>query len=299
MYSLAVTKVIKYGNDVICLLNDTNGDPQSLVKRVTFYEDFSRQETLLSFGVFVTDLTITENDTMFLVDALGNFNSVKFNDARLKGSIGSYNSYLLDDCLDIKRTVTPHYIIGEDKNLWIITVEGLIINYDSSVFTVHLDMGTAALLKEVDGRYFVMGHTDGILELIGDEWIKIKISEHGITGDQISDLTICNGNIIAVSRLGFILVSIGGAPFKVLHLLKDVSWYGCDTLNGIVYLAAGKHGSYTLSNAGLIKIKDRGNMLSVTVIGDSIVYICGENSKYGFVRYMPFNNDKWVLVKTC
>lgn len=296
--SLAVTKVVQRGSDLVCLLNGVDDDRQSAIKSVTFFESFSRQENLLTFGVFITDVTVSSEGTVWLVDILGNLHEVNFVvDGELRSKVSSYRCYSLDEHIKNSEVVTPVCIVGGNDNLWIASAEGLLVHYDGSCFTTRIGVKNPAKLKDINGRCFLLGYAGEVMEIIDGQLENVLIGESGIINTPISDLTMCNGNIIAVSRLGYILISVDGSPFTVLHSSSDISWYGCDTLNGVVYLAGGQHGAYALSKGELIHIKEKGFMVSVVAAGDAITYICNENNKRGFVRYTPLDGDEWVLVK--
>lgn len=297
--SLAVAKIVRHGDELVCLLNSVSDNHQSVIKKITFRESFSQQNTLLSLAALVTDIAISSTGTIWLVDALGGLQEVKYiGEAGLGGEVGSYKRYSLDRYIETRELVTPERVIGNDSDLWIATNEGLLIHFDGSCFTTHSGIKNPSKLKSINGRCFLFSCAGEVMEIINGQLENVLIGEPSVTNIPISDLTICNENIIAVSRLGYILIGVDRGPFTVLHSSKDISWYGCDTLNGAVYLAGGQHGAYAISKGELIQIKEKGFMVSVAAVGNAIVYVCAENNKRGVVRYTPLDSDRWALVQT-
>lgn len=298
----AVQKVGAYGGSVICLMSYyEEHDPFfciSVIKKITFHEQQSHQESLLAVNNMLTDVTVSSSGNIWAVDCLGHLYSSK-------DGLSGKN---VDDELDVHRsaldwsfqgvtTGVPVCIIGEDNDLWVATDQGKIIHYDGQCFTERPGMVNPIRFKKVNGNYLLVGFGGQIMKCVNNQWIKLPLDSSVPVGIPINDVTMLDGKVMAVSKAGLLLVQQDNGVFTVLFDAHDASWFGCDELNGSVYLASGGHGVYMFEGGNLVSIKDRGFMVGVAVVNDEILLLDSEPSKPVFVRHTPLDGGKWMQVK--
>ena len=299
---ITVNKVLPQGKDIICLLSYENeGDPlgrPSSIKKLTLHEQHAHQETLYTTNVTLTDVTISSSGTIWAVDIFGHLHSSKPNlsGTRLYDELAP-QSHALDWSFQGVTDGTPVCIIGEDDDLWIATHEGELIHYDGQDFVTYPGMEMPIRLKEVNGCYFLMGYHRQLMQYTEGQWQTSVFDESVPTNTPINDLTILNGQLLAVSNIGLILSQQEEKVFSVMLRTPDIPWFGCDVLQESIYLAGGARGAYKLDQGTVVSIKNKGHMVAVTAICDEVMFLLASTSSAGFVRHTPLNKNRWLLVK--
>ncbi|WP_230659500.1 hypothetical protein [Psychrobacter sp. I-STPA10] len=315
---ITVNKVLFKGGGLVCLQAYENDQslymPLSAIKRITLYDQYSHKETLLTTNITLTDMTVSSFGTIWAIDVLGHL---------YRAGSGGLNGTNLDENLEIHTygakwslqgitKQTPVCIIGENDDLWIATQEGGLIHYDGQNFTAHSGIKLPIRFKRVNGHYFLMGYDRQLMQYVDGKWHTLKFDESIAADIPINDVTYVHGHLLAVSNLGFILYQQADNLFFTLLDTKAIPWFGCDTFQDTVYLAAGQGGAYKLSldarnalntdkpsiaSCDLISIK-KGHFVAVTVLDYKVVFLQALTKTANFVCHSPFDQKRWFLVKT-
>lgn len=300
---ITVNMMLPLGGDIICLVSyQSEGHLFSIpsaIKKLTLLEGNCYNKTLFSTNLTLSNISVSSSGTIWAVDNYGHLHSSKptLNGEKRYKELET-TSFALDWSFQSLPEGMPVCIIGEDDDLWIATYEGDLIHYNGKDFTMYPGIEMPIRFKEVDGQYFLMGYRGQLMQCIDGHWESIRFDSSVPADLPINDLTSLNGRLIAVSSLGFILSQQDDATFSLMLSVPRISWFGCDTLQGVVYLAGGKHGAYKLVKGGVVSIKHKDPMVGVKVIGNEVMFLLASTLHGEFVRYKPFDKGRWGLMKT-
>lgn len=305
---ITVNKVLIQGGGIICLQSYENDNmhvmPPAAIKKVTLNSDYSHKTTLLTTNVTLADITVSSLGTIWAVDMMGHLYSSK---SKLNGS-DLYEkletqAYALKWSYQRITEQTPVCIIGEDSDLWIATFEGALIHYDGRSFTSYTGIKHPIRFKKVNGDYFLMGYGCQLLQYKNKQWHAMAFDPSIASDTPINDVTYVDGQLLAVSNLGLILRQQSNNVFAITMTMPDIAWFGCDTLNGTVYLAGGNKGAYilpksennTMPEVTLIK---SGHFVAVKVLDSKVVFLQASTTSANFVCHLPSAQKQWFMVST-
>ncbi|MFK4000060.1 hypothetical protein ACI2I3_01770 [Psychrobacter namhaensis] len=281
--------------------------PLSAIKKIALYEQYSQKKTLLTTNVTLTDITVSSLGTIWAIDTLGHLyrsDSRRLSGANLDESL-EIHTYGLKWSLQGITDQTPVCIIGENDDLWIATQEGGLIHYNGQDFTMHAGMEQPIRFKRVNGRYFLMGYHQQLMQYIKGQWRALSFDVSVPTDIPINDLTMVNDRLLVVSNLGLILYQQADNVFSKLLYKADIPWFGCDTLQGTVYLAGGVSGAYKLfvntdkmpTESDVVLIK-KSHFVAVTVLDHRMIFLQALTTSANFVCHIPSKQERWFLVST-
>lgn len=299
--SAGVKKILEYAGEGLCLVvHDTQGTPDgssSALKQLALHASQAHPLVLLEVNAPLSDFTVSAVGTIWAIDRLGRLYSSK---PELKGAQNE-ELLLYSDGLEWSvqsiTSATPVCIVGQDDDLWIATQEGQLLHYDGQNFSsfVGIDMPTG--MKEVNGRYFLMGPSQQLLEYRGGDWHSLAFAQAVPADITINDVTELNGELIVVSNLGLILRQQKDGLLTVLLDTPSIPWSGCDVLHDTLYLAGGSHGAYCLTGTSVISIQHNADILAVARIAEHLAYLLAPTANPLVLGYMPNDEQPWRLIK--
>ncbi len=301
--SATVKKVLPYAGEALCLVLydnlETSGGSSAALTQLTLHPQPTHLRTQLTVKIPLTDFTVSAVGTLWAIDRLGSMYCSKpeLNGTPQDDELTPHSDELEWSVQSIT-SGTPACIVGQDDDLWIATEEGELLHYDGQSFSTFAGIMTPIRMKEVDGRYFLMGHNRQLLECIAGRWHSLTFAQTVPAGIAIDDVTHLNGELIAVSSQGLILRQQDDGLLTVLLDTPGIPWMGCDVLHGTLYLAGGTQGAYQLVGTSVISTQNNADILAVTTIGESLVYRLPTAPNPVVLRHTPGDDPRWMLVKT-
>jgi hypothetical protein len=295
-----VNKTLPRGEEIIVLVTyELEGHALSKpcqLQRILLGETGFNQKSIFEVNIAISDFTVSKQGTIWAIDMWGNMYCSK---QGLENTLSEPDInpkiYELDWSYQEITSQVPLCIAGDDDDLWIATDEGCLIHYNGLTFNNYTGVENPIRIKKVNGRFFLLGHDREVLSLVDGQWVSLSFADDVPDNTPINDITFLNGKLIFVSAIGMILECQDDQPIEVLHKENSQSFFGCDVIDNVLYIAAGDKGAFRYIGGKLEQIKDGYIFMSANEINNEMIFCPAATKEATFGRYLP-KEDKWLFV---